>query len=201
MIIIMVNLIWVFMFIIGLLYAAVNGTMGEVNEAVFKSAQEAVTISLGLISILVFWLGLMKIAQDSGLLDKLANLFRPIVKRLFPDIPPEHPAMGYILSNMIANFFGLGNAATPMGIKAMEQMKKLNKDKNEASRSMITFLAINTSSLTIIPTTVIAIRMNYGSSEPTDIVGTTLIATAFSTLAAIFIDRYFYYKRMRKGRK
>lgn len=187
------------MTVIGVVFAMFNGTMGEVNEAVFSGAQEAVTLCIGLISILVFWLGMMKIAEDAGLLKILAKLFRPIVKRLFPEIPNEHPAMGYVLSNMIANMFGLGNAATPLGIKAMEEMRKLNGGLNEASRSMITFLAINTSSLTLIPTTVIAIRMNYNSATPTDIVGTTLIATACSTLGAILIDRYFYYRRSRKG--
>lgn len=195
----MVNLIWVFMTVIGVVFAMFNGTMGEVNEAVFSGAQEAVTLCIGLISILVFWLGMMKIAEDAGLLKILAKLFRPIVKRLFPEIPNDHPAMGYVLSNMIANMFGLGNAATPLGIKAMEEMRKLNGGLNEASRSMITFLAINTSSLTLIPTTVIAIRMNYNAATPTDIVGTTLIATACSTLGAILIDRYFYYRRSRKG--
>ncbi|MCF6137626.1 nucleoside recognition domain-containing protein [Pseudalkalibacillus berkeleyi] len=197
----MVNLIWVFMFVFGIIYAAINGTMEEVNKVLFTSAQEAVTISLGLISILVFWLGLMNIAKQAGLLHKLTSLFKPFVRRLFPEIPPDHPAMGYILSNMVANLFGLGNAATPMGIKAMEQMKRLNDDRDDVSRSMITFLAINTSSLTIIPTTVIAIRMNYGSVSPTDIVATTLMATTCSTLAAILIDRYFHRRRVMKRRQ
>lgn len=195
----MVNLIWVFMTVIGIVFAMFNGTMSAVNEAVFSGAKEAVTLCIGLISILVFWLGMMRIAEDAGLLVILAKLFRPIVKRLFPEIPNEHPAMGYILSNMMANMFGLGNAATPLGIKAMEEMRKLNGGSNEASNSMITFLAINTSSLTLIPTTVIAIRMNYNSANPTDIVGTTLIATMCSTLGAIIIDRYFRYRRSRKG--
>ena len=106
--------------------------------------------------------------------------------------------MGYILSNMIANLFGLGNAATPLGIKAMEQMKVLNGDKTEASRSMVTFLAINTASITLIPTTVIAIRMNYNAASPTDIVGPNLVATCCSGVAAILIDRWFYYRRSRK---
>jgi spore maturation protein A len=195
----MVNIIWVAMTIIGIIFAVVNGTISEVNEAIFKGASEAVTICIGLISVLVFWLGLMRIAQEAGLLEKLSKLFRPVVRRLFPEVPVEHPAMGYILSNMIANMFGLGNAATPMGIKAMEQLRELNGGKTSASRSMITFLAINTSSLTLIPTTVIAIRMTYESTNPTEIVGTTLIATICSTLGAILIDRYFYYRRMKKG--
>ncbi|WP_456278469.1 nucleoside recognition domain-containing protein [Bacillus sp. AK128] len=195
----MVNIIWMLLTVIGIVFAMINGTMEQVNEAVFTGAKEAVTICIGFISILVFWLGLMKIAQNAGLLESLAKLFQPIVRRLFPDVPIKHPAMGYILSNMIANMFGLGNAATPMGIKAMEQLRELNGGKDSASRSMITFLAINTSSLTLIPTTVIAIRMQYDSANPTEIVGTTLVATFLSTIGAVLIDRYFYYRRVRKG--
>ena len=195
----MVNYIWAALAIIGILFAAINGTMDEVNKAIFSGAKEAVTICIGLISVLVFWLGMMKIAEQAGLLRKLTNLFRPFVARLFPEIPKNHPAMGYILSNMMANIFGLGNAATPLGIKAMEELKRLNGGKNTASNSMITFLALNTSSITLIPTTVIAIRMNYHSASPTDIVGPTIIATIFSCISGILIDRYFYHKRMRKG--
>ena len=195
----MINVIWAGLAIIGIVFAMINGTISDVNEAIFKGAKEAVTLCIGLISILVFWLGMMKIAEHAGLLDKLAKLFKPFISRLFPDVPKDHPAMGYILSNMMANLFGLGNAATPLGIKAMEQLKALNGESTEASRSMITFLAINTSSITLIPTTIIAIRMNYGSASPTDIVGPTIIATICSTISAILIDRYFYYRRSRKG--
>src|SRR5699024_5180573 len=124
--------------------------------------------------------------------------FRPIVLKLFPEIPPNHPAIGYILSNFTANIFGLGNAATPMGIKAMEEMKRLSGTET-ASRSMITFLALNTSSLTLIPTTVIAIRMQYNSASPTEIVGTTIIATIVSSISAVIIDRVFY--RIDKNKK
>jgi spore maturation protein A len=195
----MVNIIWVMMALIGIVFAAVNGTMDEVNEAIFKGAKEAVTISIGMISILVFWLGLMKIAEEAGLLKVLGTLAKPIVKRLFPEVPSNHPAMGYIVSNMIANMFGLGNAATPMGIKAMEELKKLNGNKDVASRSMVTFLAINTSSITLIPATVISIRMTYGSAAPGEIIGTTLVASALGTIGAVFIDRYYYWKRSRRG--
>lgn len=197
----MVNIIWMLLTLIGLVFAAVNDKMDEVNKAIFQGASEAVTISIGLISVLVFWLGMMSIAQQAGILDKLAALFRPIVARLFPDIPKDHPAIGYILSNMIANMFGLGNAATPLGLKAMEQLQKLNGDSDEASRSMITFLAINTSSLTLIPTTVIAIRITYESANPAEIIGTTLLATICSAIGAVLLDRYFYYRRAGKGRK
>jgi len=195
----MVNLIWVFMTVVGIVFAMFNGTIDEVNKAIFSGAKEAVTICIGLISVLVFWLGMMKIAEQAGLLRKLTAIFRPLVTKLFPEVPKNHPAMGYILSNMMANLFGLGNAATPLGIKAMEELKKLNGGKSTASNSMITFLALNTSSVTLIPTTVIAIRMNYHSASPTDIVGPTLIATIFSAIAGISIDRFFYYRRLKKG--
>jgi spore maturation protein A len=196
----MVNIIWAFMAIIGIVYAMFNGTMEEVNQALFESADDAVMLSIGLISVLVFWLGLMKVAERAGLLRILTKLFRPLVSRLFPEIPRDHPAMGYILSNITANLFGLGNAATPMGIKAMEEMKRLS-NSDHASRSMITFLAINTSSVTLIPTTVIAIRMKYESGAPTEIVGTTIIATFISSLGAIVVDRIFHYRRVRKRKR
>ncbi|HDZ1824652.1 TPA: spore maturation protein SpmA [Bacillus anthracis] len=197
----MVNLVWVAMAVIGIVYAMINGTMEAINKAVFDGAKDAVTICIGLISVLVFWLGLMKIAEEAGLLKKLVALFMPIVKRLFPEIPKDHPSMGFILSNMMANFFGLGNAATPLGIKAMEQLKELNGGKDSASRSMVTFLALNTSAITLIPTTVISIRMTYESANPTGIVGVTFIAQVLSMIGAIWIDRYFYRRRSRKGRK
>lgn len=197
----MINIIWAALFLIGMGYAAVNGTMDKVNKELFDSASAGIQICIGLISILIFWLGLMKIAEKSGLLEKLSNVFKPVMKWIFPEVPPDHPAMGYILSNTISNLFGLGNAATPMGIKAMEELKKLNGGRNTPSRSMITLLALNTSGLTLIPTTVIAIRMQNHASSPTDIVGPTLIATCCTTLAALVIDRYFYHRRKRKGRK
>ncbi|EJS75173.1 spore maturation protein SpmA [Bacillus cereus] len=197
----MVNLVWAAMAVIGIVYAMINGTMEEVTKAVFEGSKDAVTICIGLISVLVFWLGLMKIAEEAGLLKKLVTLFMPIVKRLFPEIPKDHPSMGFILSNMMANFFGLGNAATPLGIKAMEQLKELNGRKDSASRSMVTFLALNTSAITLIPTTVISIRMTYESANPTEIVGVTFIAQVLSMIGAIWIDRYFYRRRSRKGRK
>ncbi|MCP3025811.1 nucleoside recognition domain-containing protein [Halobacillus sp. A5] len=195
----MVNLIWVVLAVAGILYAGFNGTMEEVNKAIFEAVDESVMIALSLLGVLVFWLGLMKIAEEAGLLKGLARLFQPIVKRIFPDIPENDPALGYILSNMTANVFGLGNAATPMGLKAMKELKRLS-GHSEASRSMITFLAINTSSLTIVPATVIAIRMKYDSSDPTSIIGATIIATIISTIAALLIDRLFYYRRQRLGR-
>lgn len=194
----MVNVIWAFMAIVGIVYAMFNGTMDEVNKAVFESANEAVKLAIGLISILVFWLGIMKIAEEAGILKVLARLMRPIVVRVFPEIPKDHPAIGYIISNFSANLFGLGNAATPLGIKAMEEMKKLSGGSDTASRSMITFLAINTAGLTLIPSTIIAIRMQYDSVSPTDIVGTTLVSTVISLMSALLFDRYFHYRSTRR---
>ncbi|RHW41204.1 spore maturation protein [Neobacillus notoginsengisoli] len=195
----MVNYIWVFLTVIGIVFAMFNGTMHEVNQAIFQGAKDAVTLCIGLISILVFWLGMMRIAEEAGILKGLAKLFKPIVKPLFPEVPENHPAMGYILSNIIANMFGLGNAATPLGLKAMEQLQHLNKKKDMASRSMVTFLAINTASVTILPTTVIAIRMNYHSVSPAEIVVPTLIVTLLSAIGAVAIDRYYFWRRSRKG--
>ncbi|WP_173916259.1 nucleoside recognition domain-containing protein [Halobacillus sp. Marseille-Q1614] len=194
----MVNLIWVFLAVSGIVYAAFNGTVDKVNEAIFETIDESVMITMSLLGVLVFWLGLMKIAEEAGLLAGLAKMFKPVVRRIFPDIPEKDPALGYILSNMTANMFGLGNAATPMGLKAMKELKRLS-GSDEASRSMITFLAINTSSLTLIPTTVIAVRMKYDSVDPTGIIGATILATILSTAAALIIDRIFCYRRQRKG--
>ncbi|WP_043932901.1 nucleoside recognition domain-containing protein [Bacillus sp. EB01] len=194
----MVNYIWVLITVVGIVFAIFNGTMQEVNQAVFQGAKDAVTLCIGLISILVFWLGMMRIAEEAGLLKAMAKLFKPIVKPLFPEVPANHPAMGYILSNIIANMFGLGNAATPLGLKAMEQLQELNDQRDHASRSMITFLAINTASVTILPTTVIAIRMNYNSASPAEIVVPTLITTVLSAIGALLIDRYYYWRRSRR---
>lgn len=194
----MINLIWMGMILVGFIFAAVNGNIESVTKAAFDGAQTGVTVSFGLISILVFWLGMMRLAEDAGLLKKVAKLLGPVVRFLFPDVPKNHPAMGYILSNMSANLFGLGNAATPMGIKAMQELQKLNPDKETASPAMCTLLALNTASITLIPTTLIAIRLNYESANPSEIVGTTLLATAIATAAAIMADRWYRRRTIRR---
>ena len=190
----MVNFIWVAMIVAGFAVAAFQGRMEETTKAVFEGAETGVTICFGLVSILTFWLGMMKVAEDAGLLQRLSNAISPFVRLLFPSVPKDHPALGYIMSNLSANMLGLGNAATPMGIKAMQELQKLNPDKETASPAMCTLLALNTSSVTLIPTTVIAIRMNFNSADPTEIVGTTLVATFVSTLTAILIDRWYRYR-------
>ena len=195
----MVNYIWVGMLVVGVVFALFNGTMDQVVQALFQSANDAVTLCLSLLSVLVLWLGIMRIAQDSGLLRKLSALFRPLIRRLFPEIPGNHPALAYILSNMIANLFGLGNAATPLGLKAMEQMKELNGGKDTASRSMITFLVVNNTCITLVPTTIIALRMTHNARSPADIILPTLAATLVSAAVSVMLDRYYYYKTRKKG--
>lgn len=195
----MVNFIWLFFILVGFLVAALQGRIDLVTEAAFSGAKTGVTVCFGLISILVFWLGMMRIAEDAGLLKKIASMLSPVVRFLFPDVPKNHPAMGYIMSNMSANLLGLGNAATPMGIKAMQELQKLNPDKETATPAMCTLLALNTSSITLIPTTLIAIRMNFDSANPAEIVGTTLIATIIATCAAMITDRWFRSRSNRSG--
>nr|WP_187698762.1 nucleoside recognition domain-containing protein [Paenibacillus alvei] len=192
--VVIVNAIWMFMLLVGFIAAAAQGRIDAVTEAVFEGAKTGVSVSFGLISVMVFWLGMMRIAEDAGLLKRLAKALGPIVRYLFPDVPRNHPALGFIMSNMSANLLGLGNAATPMGIRAMQELQKLNPSKDTATPAMCTLLAINTSSITLIPTTLIAIRMNFNSANPAEIVGTTLLATIVATFAAIFADRW--YRRM-----
>ncbi|WP_047151986.1 nucleoside recognition domain-containing protein [Aneurinibacillus tyrosinisolvens] len=194
----MVNYIWAGMIFFGILTAFITGHGEAVNKAVFKGAETGVTVTFGLISILIFWMGMMKIAEDAGLLKKIARLLGPLVRWLFPTVPKDHPAIGYILSNMTANLFGLGNAATPMGIRAMQELQKLNPDPKTATPAMCTLLAINTASMTLVPTTIIGIRLNYNSANPADIVGTTLMATFVATCSAIFIDRWYQRRERRR---
>jgi spore maturation protein A len=194
----MVNWIWLLMIAASFVTAAMTGRMDAITEAAFDGAKTGVTVCFGLISILVFWMGLMRIGEDAGLLRKVAVLLGPLVRLLFPDVPKNHPAIGYIMSNMSANLLGLGNAATPMGIKAMQELQKLNPDKETATPAMCTLLAINTASITLVPTTLIAIRMNFDSAHPAEIVGTTIAATAVATAAALLADRWYRHRALRK---
>lgn len=194
----MVNKIWLGLIIIGFAFAAINGDINTVTQAAFDGAATGVTVCFGLISVLVFWMGIMRLAEDAGLVKTISRFLGPIVSYLFPDVPKNHPAMGYILSNMSANLLGLGNAATPMGIKAMQQLQDLNPDKDTASPAMCTLLALNTASITLIPTTLIAIRLNFGSANAAEIVGSTLLATAIATTAAIIADRWYRHRDIRR---
>lgn len=172
----------------GIFMGMVTGNMQAVNEAIVSSAGVAVEKIFSLIGILTLWLGVAKIAEKSGLLKSITRLLQPFVRIFFPSVPKNHPAIGSILMNLSANLFGFGSAATPFGLKAMEELQTLNPNPETASDAMCTFLAINTSSVTLIPTTIISLRMASGSTNPLEIVGTTLFATTLSTLFAIIAD-------------
>ena len=159
--------------------------MKDVTNAVLDYAGTAVKIALGLIGIMALWLGVMKVAEEAGLIKIIARSLKPFTKRLFPEIPSDHPAMSSMIMNISANMLGLGNAATPFGLKAMEEMEKINPNKGTASNSMVTFLAINTAGLTLIPTTAIAIRAASGSSNPAIIIGTTIFGAFCATVAGV----------------
>jgi len=166
----------------------------EVTNSAIEYAKTAVNIALGLIGIMALWLGVMNVAQEAGLIKIIANLLKPVTKKLFPDIPSDHPAMGSMIMNMSANMLGLGNAATPFGLKAMEELDKLNPNKGTATNAMVTFLAINTAGLTLIPATAIAVRAAAGSSDPAIIIGTSLFgafcATVTGVLAAKVLEKF-----------
>ena len=181
----MLNYIWLFFILSAIILGAINGKIEDVTDAAFTSATKAVTLAIGLIGLMAFWLGIMKIAEDSQLITLISKLVKPIAIRLFPDIPPEHPAIGSMVMNISANMLGLGNAATPLGLKAMEDLNKLNEHKGVASNAMCTFLAINTSSLQLIPIMAIAILKEVGYTNPTQVIGSTLFATCISTIVAI----------------
>lgn len=185
----MINKIWASFIIIGVIYGIVTGNITLINNEIINSAKTALDLFLHILPIITLWVGIMTIAKESGLLDKLSRFLSPFLSFLFPDIPKNHESLGLISSNIIVNLFGLGSAATPFGLKAMKAMQELNKDKTVASRSMITFLVMNTSGLTLIPTTVISLRMLHGSANPTEIITAIIIATTIATFCGLIIDR------------
>lgn len=181
----MLNYIWLGLMAIAIFVGALNGRLAEVTNAAFEYAEISVDIALGLIGIMALWLGIMKIAQEAGIVNFLAKAIKPISKRLFPEIPSDHPAIGAMVLNIAANWLGLSNAATPLGLKAMEELQKLNENKDTASNAMATFLALNTGSITLIPATIIGVRVSLGSTNPTEIIGTTIFASTFATIFAV----------------
>mgnify|MGYP001012217186 CR=1 FL=1 len=189
----MVNLLWAGMIVFAIIIAGINGKIDIITQSIFSSAEKAVGIALSLISVMAFWLGMMKIIEKSGFIRIIIFFLKPLAHWLFPGVPRNHKAMSTMLMNMSANLLGMGNAATPFGIKAMEELQKLNSKPDTATDDMCTFLAINTASLTLIPTTIIAIRSATGAQNPTDIIGTIIIASSCSTMAAVLIDRLFRY--------
>lgn len=180
-----VNHVFAFFLLGGVLFAAFSGQMQAVTEASFEAGKAAVSLALGLIGIMALWLGLVRVLEAGGLLRQLAALIRPLMRRLFPEIPPEHPAMSAMMLNMSANMLGLGNAATPMGIRAMVELNRLNPLPGTATNAMCLFLAINTSSVTILPLGVIGVRAAAGAANPAAIFLPTLLATIISSSVAV----------------
>jgi len=186
------NYIWGLFLIIGIFYSFITGNATEVNKELLNSGESAIEMILKLLPLTCLWLGVMKIAEDSGLLNKLSKKISPLLKYIFPEVK-DNKTISFISSNIIMNMLGLGNAATPFGLKAMQELQKENTKKDTASRSMITFLVINTASVTIIPTTVISLRILNHSTNPTEILGCAIITTFLSCIFGLIIDRLFYY--------
>ncbi|MBE6152398.1 MAG: spore maturation protein [Firmicutes bacterium] len=184
----MVNKIWCFFIILGIIYSFFTGNIDVINSEVLKCAQTSFEMAVKIFPVMALWLGIMNIAKVSGLLNKIAIFLSPVLTKIFPEIPKGHESIGFITSNLIANIFGLGNAATPFGLKAMKSLQELNEKKDTASRSMITFLVMNTSGLTIVPTTIISLRIMHGSANPTDIVFPCFIASFISFVTSILIE-------------
>jgi len=188
----MINYLWGVFIVVGITISIIRGDSNLTNS-LLTSGSKAIDMIINLVPLMCLWLGIMKIAETSGLLNIISNKLSKYIKFIFPEIPSGDSSIGYISSNIVMNMLGLGNAATPFGIKAMKELKKLNNESDEASRSMITFLVINTASVTIVPTTVISLRMLAGSSFPSEIIGATIITTFLSTILALILDRLFYF--------
>ncbi len=190
----MINKLWGFFIIIGISFTILVGNLDGLNDTILTSTKSGVDMVLELIPIIILWSGLMKIAESSGLLEQISKIFHPLLSKLFPSLKKNSKALGYITSNIAANALGLGSAATPFGLKAMECMQNENDNKKVASDAMITFLVLNTSGVTIIPTTVIALRLMHKSANPEEIIIPAILATICSSIAGLSLD----YIRRRK---
>lgn len=193
----MVSYIWLFLILIGIGFSAVTGNLNTINDSILTNGTKALDLMLSILPIIVLWTGIMKIAEVSGLLRKFAKLMEPILSRLFPSVPKDNPALGFIASNIAANMMGLGSAATPFGLKAMSELQKINDKKDTASVAMITFLVLNTAGVTIVPTTVLALRIATGSENPSEIILPGVIATFCSSIGGLLLD-YFIRRRNNK---
>ena len=184
----MVNVIWAVLIFIAIIYSLLSGQIDTINNGILTHATTGVNLILEMMPLIVLWTGIMKIAEKSGLLEVFSRALNPVLRRLFPSLPKTHKALGYIASNIGANMLGLGSAATPFGLKAMEELQKDNPHKDTATEAMITFLVLNTGGVTLIPTTVIALRIMHGSSNPTEIIITSILATAVSSISGLLLD-------------
>lgn len=189
----MINYIFGFFLIVGIVYSFITGNTSLINDTLISSGSNAIEMILKMIPLLCLWLGVMRIAEESGLIKIVSKFMSGIIHPLFPELKKNGNSISYIASNIVMNMLGLGSGATPFGLKAMKAMNEENSKKDTASRSMITFLVINTASVTIIPTTVISFRMLNNSSDPTEIVGACIITTILSCIMGILLDRIFYH--------
>ena len=183
------NLVFVLLFVVAFVAGAIKGDVKAVGQGAFDGAASAVTLAIGLVGVMSLWLGLLKIAEKAGLVEKIARAVRPIFKPLFPGVPDGHPAISAMLLNIAANMLGLGNAATPFGIKAMEELEKLNQTPGTATNAQVLFLAINTASLQLVPTTVIALRASAHSTDPAGILVPCLICTFCAFVVAVTVAK------------
>lgn len=191
----MVSIIWAVLIFLGVFYYLFTGNIEALNNEVLTNSKKALELMLELMPIIVLWTGLMKIAEDSGLLFKFAKFLSPFLRKLFPDVKKDSLALGYIASNIAANMLGLGSAATPFGLKAMDELQKENPNKKEASTPMITFLVLNTAGVTIIPTTILAMRVMYNSANPEEIILPAILATAISSISGLTLDYFIRRKK------
>ena len=187
----MLNLLWGFMMIAGILFGAISGNLSEITQATINSSKEAITLCITMLGVVAMWSGMMEVAQGSGLISRLTSSLKPVLHFLFPNLKEDHPALGFIATNMIANIMGLGWAATPAGLLAMKELNKHRTDsftnRTIATDEMCTFLVINISSLQLIPVNMIAYRSQYGSITPTAIIGPGILATLLSTVVAVIV--------------
>ena len=191
----MVSVIWAVLIFLGVFYYLFTGNIEALNNEVLTNSKKAFELMLELMPVIVLWTGLMKIAEDSGLLFKFAKLLSPFLRKLFPEVKKDSLALGYIASNIAANMLGLGSAATPFGLKAMDELQKENPNKKEASTPMITFLVLNTAGVTIIPTTILAMRVMYNSANPEEIILPAILATAISSISGLTLDYFIRRKK------
>ena len=185
----MLNYIWFGLMAVALLVAAVNGTAESVTRGAVEAASTAVQIAIGLVGIMTLWLGMMRVAEASGLVSLVGRALRPLLRWLFPDVPATHPAAGAIVLALAANMLGLNNAATPLGIKAMEELQTLNPDKDTATNAMVTLMAVTTAGVQLIPASMIGVLTAAGSTNPTAIIAPTILATSAGTIAAVIAAR------------
>lgn len=185
----MINLIWLLFIAVGVIYAGLHGRIDLVGRSAVSAAETAVTLSFRLMGVMCLWLGIMKIAERAGLVRAVSALLDPLIRAVFPSVPRRHPAMGAIIMTVSANMLGLGNAVTPLGIKAMHELQKLNRDQESASPAMCTLLALCTTGFTLVPATVIALRAAAGSANPAEIVGATLVVSLLATIVVLIADR------------